>query len=377
MNLPLIQAFTGFLQTHIARLCAQLLLCAGCAVFGVQAFAAEAQGLFQSEVVVTSRDDTGERTRAFTSGLQDVLIRLSGRADTLDNPLIQRQIQNTQSLVEGWAYQTRMVDGVEQLYLQINYFQPEVQRLLDGAGIPLWPANRPDTLLWVVTQDELGERTLADPAQMEPEVYQRLQDAAKRRGLPLRLPLLDAQDRIGLTAEQVWTMDQMALRTASQRYGAESILALRLYRTLTGDTYGKATYLFRDRVLELESLEDPEATFLDSAIALAAEELAGTFAVRLSSATTDSSSVTLDVSGVRGVADYAALLKYLDDLTVVNSVQVLAANGDKLSLQLRAGGQLRQLMETLTLDRRLVQQGEPAFTDAGVAVVPYLWQNQP
>jgi hypothetical protein len=344
---------------------------------GVPAFAAETEGLYQSEVVVTSRDDTAERARAFSSGLEGVLVKLSGRADVLENPAIGRQMQNTQALVEGWAYQTRMVDGSEQLYLQINYFQPEIQRLLDGAGIPLWPANRPETLVWLVTQNELGERTLADPSDAtESAAYQRLQEAAKRRGLPLRLPLMDAQDRIGLNAEQVWTMDQMALRAAAQRYGSESILALRLYRTLSGETYAKATYLFRDRVLELESLEDPEPEFLDAAIALATEELAATFAVRLSSATTDSSSVTLDVSGVRGMADYAALLQYLDDLTVVNSVQVLAADGDKLSLQLRTGGQLRQLMETLALEPKLVQQSDPVRTGQEVAV-QYLWQSQP
>jgi hypothetical protein len=374
MNLLLIQAVTGF-PAQVARLCVQL-LCAWGVVGGMPAFATEVQGLYQSDVAATSREDAGERNRAFSSGLGDVLIKLSGRADTLENPAIARGIRNTQALVEGWAYQTRMVDGVEQLYLQINYFQPEVQRLLDGAGIPLWPANRPDTLVWVVTQSELGERALAESTQKEPEVYQRLRDAAGRRGLPLRLPLLDAEDRIGLATEQVWTMDQTALRAASRRYGTESILALRLYRSLSGDTYAKATYLFRDRVLELERLEGPESEFLDAAIALAAEELAGTFAVRLSSAGADSSSVTLEVSGVRGVADYAALLQYLDGLAVVNSVQVLAANGDKLSLQLRAGGQLRQLLETLTLERRLVQQGEPVRGDDTVAV-SYLWRSRP
>ncbi|MDR2212619.1 MAG: DUF2066 domain-containing protein [Pseudomonadales bacterium] len=353
-------------------------LCALACLWGTALFAAEGDELYRGEVVVASRDDAAERTRAFTRGLEDVLLKLSGRADTLRNPAIRRQIQNTQPLVEGWTYRTRTVDGAEQIYLDITYFQPEIQRLLDSAGIPLWPANRPQTLVWLVRRDELGEPELADAA-LEPAVYQHLQEEAARRALPLRLPLLDLQDRLSLNAEQVWTMDAQALRAASQRYAGDSILALSLFRTLTGETYAKATYLFGERVLELENFEESETEFLDAAIALAAEELAGIFAVRMAPLVNDDGGgafAIFEVQGVRGMADYAALLKYLNDLTVVNSVQVLQAEGDKLLLQVRNGGQLRQLMETLAFERRLVQQGEPLRTGQEIAV-QYLWQGAP
>jgi hypothetical protein len=354
------------------------LVCVGSAGFCVPLYAADTDSLYQSDVVVNARGDAAERNKAFTSGLEDVLVKLTGRANTPQNPAIRRRIQNTQSLVEGWAYQTRVVDGAEQLYLQIHYFQPEIQRLLDDAGIALWPANRPPTLVWLVTQSESAEPSLVDPEDAsEAEVYQALQAAAARRALPLRLPFVDEQDRSELSAEQVWNMDALALRAASQRYGSESVLALRLLRTSAGTTYAKATYLFRDRVLELERRDRPESEFLDAAAALVAEALADTFAVRLSAAASDSSSVMLEVSGVRGVADYAALLRYLDGLAVVSKVQVLAATGDRLTLQLSAGGQLRQLLETLALERKLVPQGDAALTTAPDLALQYRWQTPP
>ncbi len=373
MNLTVLTFSNRSLQTRIVRFCAQL-FCLCLAWLSQPLFAADAAAMYQSEVQVRSRDDAAERNRAFTSGLEEVLLKLSGRADTLENPIVRRQIQNTQSLVEGWAYQTRVVEGSEQLFLQITYFQPEVQRLLESAGIPLWPANRPETLVWVVTQAELGERNFAE-VQSEPKAFEQLQSAAERRGLPIRFPLLDLEDLRNLDPEQVWAMDEMALRTAAQRYGSESILAVRLFRTLAGETYAKARYLFRDRSLDLESFEDPEASFLESAIALAAEELAATFAVRLSASTSDVAAVTLHVSGVRGLNDYAELLRYIDELAVVNSVQVLAAEGEDLTLQVRAGGQLRQLLETLALERRLSQQSEPERVGQEFTV-RYLWQSE-
>ena len=373
MTLPAFCTLILRSPTRFATVVAHVVACFAMVCAGNVLHAADASSLYQTQEVVNSREDATERNRAFNSGLEDVLLKVSGRVDTLENPIIRRQLQNTQALVEGWAYQTRVEDGAERLYLQITYFQPEVQRVLESAGIPLWPANRPETLVWVVTQNELGEQSFSDP-QTEPELFTQLKTAADRRGLPLRFPLLDLQDRMLIAAEQVWVMDELALRGAAQRYGSESILAIRLFRTLAGETYGKAVYLFRDHMLDIESFEDPEPAFLETAIALAAEELAGTFAVRLSASTSGSSSITMNVSGIQSAADYAAILRYLDELTVVNSVQVLAAQGDKLTLQVRAGGQLRQLMETLTLERRLVQQSEAALVGQEMAV-QYLWQS--
>ncbi|HWK54974.1 MAG TPA: DUF2066 domain-containing protein [Hyphomicrobiales bacterium] len=334
--------------------------------------AAEMQGLYQSEVAVASRDDERERTRAFVSGIETVLLKLTGRADTLENPVIRRQIQNPQTLVEGWAYQTRSVVGeAPQLYLQINYFQPQVQRMLDEAGVPLWPASRPETLLWVVTQDELGTRALADPTQDEEALYTVLREQSQRRALPLRLPLMDLEDRLNLNADQAWSVDQDALHAASERYDTESILVLRLFRTLSGETLGKATYLLRDRALEYESLEAPEPEFLEGAVNLVATELASTFSVRLSGVD-NSTRARLNVSGVHSLDDYAAIMRYLDELAVISSVQVLAVDGESLSVEVRTGGQLRQLVETLAIERRLQQQSEPVREGQNF-LVQYQW----
>src|SRR5690606_22278450 len=162
--------------TRIAGLCVHV-FCLALLLLSRTVDAADAGAMYQAAAVVNSREDAGERNRAFASGLEGVLLKLSGRADTAENPTIRRQIQNTQSLVEGWQYQTRVVDGVEQLYPQITYFQPEVQRVLESAGIPLWPVNRPETLIWLVTQDELGEQEFADSSS-EAEAFQVLQEAA-------------------------------------------------------------------------------------------------------------------------------------------------------------------------------------------------------
>jgi hypothetical protein len=68
----------------------------------------------------------------------------------------------------------------------------------------------------------------------------------------------------------------------------------------------------------------------------------------------------LKVEGVGNVEDYAGVLRYLEGLAVVKSVQLASANGATLVFDVSTGGQLRQLIETLALDRRLQPLGEPA-----------------
>jgi len=368
--------FRGFLSrlNRLRLLCLLLLLQALTPAFS---FAVEVGGLYQTEQVVVSRDDERERNRAFTRGLADVLLKLSGRQQTLNAPAVKQAMQTPQSYVEGWAYQTRtsaIAGEPAQLILQISYFQPQIQRVLEDAGIPLWPANRPETLIWVVVQDELGERKLAEPLGEEAELYAAMQAVADQRALPLQLPLMDLEDRFNLSPDKAWIADQDALLAASKRYGIDSVLSVRLFRTLTGETFAKASYYFRDTSLVLEDFEQTESQFLTSSVNMVAEELVDTFAVRISGVD-NGTRVNLAVSGVRKIADYANLLTYLRNLAVVTDVQVLAVDGEDITLQLKTGGQLRQLMETLSLETTLQQLSEPMRSGQEFAI-RYAWQSR-
>lgn len=352
------------------------LWCALCLLLSPGQFvaAAELAGLYETTVPVASRDSERERNQAFGVALEQMLVRLTGRLDSTDNAQVGRAIASPQTYVEAWVYRTvpaSQPGQPEQLALQVSFFQSAVQRLLNEAGIPMWPESRPDTVVWIVVQDELGGRELATATGDDDAIFTRLQQTAAQRGLPLVLPVLDFDDRIALRAEQLWSFDLEAMRAASQRYRSESILALRLYRTLSGHVIGKAQHVFRDRVREYEVLEGEMEAFLDAAVNLATEELAGNYAVLLSG-TDSSTDLMLTVDGVKTLRDYATLLQYLTGLAAVNSVQVRSVEADRMELQLRTGGQFRQLMETIALDRRMTVQGELA-RDNGLVFLRYQW----
>lgn len=327
--------------------------------------AAEVQGLYQASVTVTSRDSEQERQQGFSTAMRQMLVRLTGRQDTASNPAISRALAAPQSYVDTWAYRLRGTEvsntgvPVEQIALEVSFFQSGIDRLLNEAGIAIWPQSRPDTLVWVVIQDELGERFLTGTAQ-DPgnsDIMEQIATLAELRGLPLLNPLMDFADLRALRADQVWNLDIDALRAASARYQSESILALRIFRPLSGGIIGKAVYLFRDRVLEFEALESPLAEFLEGSVGVAAEELSANYAVLLSGVD-NNTEVLMTVDGVSRVDDYAGLLRYLEGLAVINGVQVLSVEGEQVQLQLRTGGQFRQLIDSIALDRRMTSNAE-------------------
>jgi uncharacterized protein len=360
----------------LCRFAKALLICFCLQSWSVALDAAEVTGLYDAAIPIPSRDNERERQQAYGVALREVLLKLTGRQDTLENPEVNRGIANAQAYVESWTYRTvpaSSPEGGEQLLLHVGFFPSEIQNLLNTARIPIWPQNRPETLLWIVFQDELGARVMfGTSAENNIEVMQPLKEAAEKRGLPLLLPLLDFTDQRTLTIEQLWNFDQVAIRQASMRYGNESILALRIFRSISGETISKGQYLFRDQVLELNFVEDSLQPVVEGSINLVAEQLASYYAVLLSGAE-GSTEVIMTVDGVKGLKDYAELMQYANNMTTVDKVDLMSVENGAVQLRLFTSGQLRQLIEGIALDRKMAPVDEATRTGAGIAM-HYVWQ---
>jgi hypothetical protein len=80
-----------------------------------------------------------------------------------------------------------------------------------------------------------------------------------------------------------------------------------------------------------------------------ADELAGRFALGSSRAR-----IRLAVENVENVTQYAAVTRYLEELTPVVSSSIVALEGDVAEFELETEGQYLQLIEIIKLDERLL-----------------------
>lgn len=366
---------------HIQSYLSVLLITLSLLLFLPASFAIEIEDLYQATIRVESRDSEQERRRAFSEAMAEVMAKVSGLSTSGNSASIRRALNNPDPYVESWRTQANLLPenpeaAISQLQevieIEVNFYESEIQRLLDENNMPIWPINRPETLVWMVVENELEERQmLSSDSRAEMNRINALQSSANARGLPLLFPLLDLEDQLRLNVNKLWELDEAAILNASRRYQAESILALRIYRSLSGEVLAKSLYFFRDNVFSYEEFELSEEDFINGSINLATNELSQYYAV-LISGTENSVRINLQVDGINSPEDYAALLNYLSTLEGISSFQLTRAASSSLSLQLETGGQLRQLVETIALEPNLQEVIELSRTGNDVSM-HYRW----
>lgn len=333
--------------------------------------AIEVENLYEGRVIVESRSDERERDEAFGEALREVLIKVSGRRDFFGQNRISAALDQPQAYVDSWSYNSRQgPEGGSLIELRVSFAPESVQRLLSENDIGLWPSNRPLTLVWMVMENELGEREVIGQGESHP-LLSVVREEMRQRGMPVLLPLMDLDDNRAIDTELLWDLQAEHIRTISLRYAVDSILVIRVFTALGSEYLGRSRYLFRDQSLERELYADSLAELVQPAVDQAADELAGYYSVLLSG-TEAGVPISMQVDGVEDLQDYAALLQYVEGLTDVSGYSVTRVAGDRIELELSTGGQTRQLVESIALGRQLVAVSDPVRDDDSL-FMHYRW----
>lgn len=385
-------------------------------------------GLYSEQMAVANESDA-ERIRAFREALQAVILRVTGEPQWLDHPTIIAAVENAQSYVEAIGYSSEFIavpaevaaraaqstdvtgtaettgttgaTGItqmpgaaveptvatpephanqaevsaplipttrEQRYIDVDFSSALIDELLTTANIPIWDSNRPSVLVWMALQDETGNRSLMT-ADINNNIIELIQEFADRRGLPVLFPVLDFEDRRSLNEDLVWTLNEEAIRQASNRYGADSILTGRLHFTASGELVGLWQFLFQDEADVFDGFSTDLREYLHGPLARVTSQLASYFAIVPESATREM--VQLRVDGVGSLQEYSSLLSYVSGLGMVESVSPAQLDGERLELRLGLVGDAQQLFELIALDRDLLPI-EGVASDAS-DVLHYRW----
>ncbi len=360
--------------------------------------ALQVTGLYSKRVELMNESDA-DRNRAFREALAAVILKVTGDPRYLEDPAVLRALNNAQSYVEAISYSTETVeiplpqapvtsgtdpapldgdaltaaasagaanpDGNPQAAspaatpvsvtrqrrtMNVDFAAGLIDRMLIDAGIPIWNSNRPSVMVWMALQNDEGERRLLTGE--EAEIIDTIRQFGETRGVPIIFPVLDFEDRRNLSADLVWTLDEEAIRRASARYAADSMLAGRLHFTASGELVGLWQFIFQDEVTVFDGFSTELADYLEEPLNRVTTELASYFAILPESAATQY--VRLRVDGVSDLQDYSSLITYVSNLGLVQSVAPAMIQGDRLELQLGLAGSSRQLHELIALDRDLL-----------------------
>jgi len=240
---------------------------------------------------------------------------------------------------------------VEQRFIEVNFADSLIDELLASANIPVWDSNSPSVLVWMALQNAEGERTMLT-AESNPQIVSYIQDFAAQRALPIIFPVLDFEDRRNLSEDAVWSLEEEAIITASERYGADSILTGRLHFTASGELVGLWQFIFQDEAEIFDGFDEDLNAYLHTPLDRITNQLASYFAIVPEAS--NQQFVRLRVEGISDLSAYSSLLSYVSGLGLVESVSTAALDGERLELELGLVGDSGQLFELIALDRDLL-----------------------
>lgn len=331
---------------------------------------------FSAEVPVKSQDSK-ERKSAASEGLREVLIRVSGSPGVLASGELDKKINGAISYVEQFQYlpleDEALIKGGYRERISLKFSPSVVERLLYETRLPYWPVNRPKTVVWLAEDSPEEGRQLVNKNIPSPMVESLLR-TAYQRGLPLVFPLLDLDDQLALSADDVWVFDEEKVKEASERYQADAILVGRYSTTSRGEIW--ATWQFfhagTTRTYDNRSdLKDEDALVKlgDQALSPLADFLAARYSVVPTMET--QARLVMQLSSIESFGDYYTALAYLDKMAAIADVDLVGIRQDTMLLYLDAESQVGKLMDVLALDGRM----KPVVNEVS-GPVP-VWQQMP
>jgi hypothetical protein len=301
---------------------------------------------------------------ASQDALAEVLVKVSGSEDILGHPDVVAVLPNARDHVQQYVF-LRDTGPDKALYARFEFEASFVNGLLTKARLPLWTANRPRVLVWMVA-DLDGRRQFVSLADT-PDLAAQLVTEFERRGLPVQLPLFDLSDTTSIAVEDVWEQRGPIIQAASNRYDIQDILVGRGVVISSGTWTGDWSYLYGKHRLDRSSSAPLAAGFLQDGVALAAEEMASRYAVAATGVVDDR--VQMTVSGVYEFSDYTAIVSWVESLELIEHANIESIRGDSVVFGLDAAADADQLISIIELNDRL----QPVESLPGELV--YQWRN--
>jgi len=320
--------------------------------------------LYSVRVEVVGKGEQARRD-GFQEGLERVLVRVTGRDRVLDDDGVEALLDEPAHFVQQYRY--RPIDDADAAndqetpshHLEVTFARSRVDSALDERGITVWGTQRPELLVWLAVDD--GQRRYIVSADGNSRVQDQLAAAAQRRGLPLLLPLMDADDRQSLDFRDIKGGFFDTVRAASARYRAENLLVGYIERR-GGQWSGQWHLLGIGERRTWRERAGWRSAVVDAGVAGSTERIAAAFAGGAGAI----QRVRLRIRGVADLGAYAAVGDYLQGLARVQSVAVERVGPVEAVFRVNVQGQIAQLERAIRLGDTLRSVQRERDSGAGV-----------
>lgn len=297
--------------------------------------------LYEVEVPAESQTEAHQRGAA-RSALREMLTRMTG----LKNVPMSQPIVEALNAPELYYMQYRFVQDRSDpdQRLQVSFEPQAIQDLVAEASLPIWSADRPRVLAWLAIRED-GLIRVLDSGSDHP-LANSLRQRSRQRGVPLKLPLMDLEDRELISPPAVWDGFAYTLDAASRRYGAEVVLVGRAAQIADDEWQTDWEFWIDNEPRELSY----SAETVEAGAAQAMDEVADELMQRLAVFGRDATAIEIAVRGAGSIGRYADLMRHLSNLEYIESVHLTAAEQETLTLRVVTRSTPERLAELLSKD---------------------------
>ena len=314
------------------------------ALFALPASAARVEDLYTATVELDSMAANPQQD-AFARALGEVLVKVTGLPEAGATEARLGALSNATQLVQQYR---RLPEN----RLQASFNAGALRDALDEAGLPVWGNNRPLVAVWFALDAGDGNRMILSEASGESEVgldegqiealRELLVETAVARGLPMVLPLVDAEDLGVVSFADLWGDFPGPVMLASQRYGADAVLVGRARSTAAGINKVRWSLTMAN-----------EQHGWEGSAASGPAQTAGLLAQRLATTADSAGTLRVLVRDVDTLEKYGRLRQYFATLSIVERSAVAHVDGNELEFELVVRGDVQRLESALSRSRLL------------------------
>ncbi len=323
------------------------------------ASAAQVSNLHQAQVPVATQSDQ-DRSRVAPEALKQTIIKVVGDRQAVNGADITALLADAERYVARYSYHQLNQDddsiNTESLSVNFIFDAKTLDNALKRIGLPIWGANRPEILLWLVSEKD-GEQSLVGDSD-DIAVNNFIKIHAERRGLPIILPVMDLEEQTQISFNDIQADNNSTIQSASARYGARIIVTAQIRGNAT-----QTTTQWQVLNNDVNARWQSEGT-LDSAIAHGIDQLGDMLGQRFAQQMGPSQQLSMEITDVKDYHDYNRLIAYLNNLQGVESVSIVSINARILKVGLIIQGEVSKFRELLAFDGLLQANQVMANNDA-------------
>jgi hypothetical protein len=310
----------------------------------------QVQQLYQAAVPVSGQS-AQSRADGIRSAFASVIVKVSGDRGLLNHPEIPGILNKASAYVQQYRYKALESSAVETApdsadrLLWVRFDERAVNRLLRESGVPVWGGARPSILVWL--GQEQGRRRDLLSLEWERQLRESLNSVGTSRGISFLWPLMDMEDRNAIRVSDLWGGFEETIRRASERYQPDVILVGRMAQQGSSSWRGEWLLYLPDKVNRWQTSANAKVALASEGLNQAVDTLALRYAPQ--QVAQGEGEIRIRVHGLTRLEDYVLVKEYLQSLVMIQQLDVLSADTEKVNFKVRIHGSREALERGIQL----------------------------